>query len=567
MMLAASISSINKNSSGVTPTLIRNLTGTWYKFQRHNTMFQVNNTTTGQGTFSWKVLNLTTPGIVATSSFRNPQFTLPQGHYVLYGEVTGLNPNPVARVFFDKRITVLPQRFDIGDADMTLDLDDGNNIFDASGWGDNIKVYINKLDATVGRIRINNYTGAGAHILFDERTEVNSFTGSHGIFLVNCQNMIFDAVGTTDEYYGYMNGVGDNTSHGICLNLTDGDSNVATRVADIRCRNIEMYGFEINVTQSGASGLRVIGDETSVYNRTDTTPLEGMKFGHFLITSAGHEAFYPGYTDDTDRGFGGAPQFEGMEAWDWHVVTCGRDAIQPCNQINGRFHNWIIDECASLGEPSHNSYISHNAGNQNCKIFNIIGRGGVHGPSIALGVTGTLPMIWNCIFELETLASQTSWTFIQTDAGATTDMGLMNITNICNTGDEIVYRFDESGANTRVIDRFTLINILSLKGTSANFFTADGSPSETNWDRTSGNLSYIPADWTDADLDADGFPATVASPAIDGGVSMTTRYDYAEFLGEYDALQFEFDIDGYCKTDSDFNSGAGAGIPLKLAAL
>lgn len=555
-MISAAASTTNRNTGSQPDTLIRSLDGTWYKFQRHNVPFAITNTSVGNGTWDWKILNLSDNSIYTTSAQKHPEFTLPEGHYLVYLATQGLNPDPVARVFWHKRITVLPVMFEEGDADRVLDLDNGNNIFDASTWGDGERIYV-KAATTVGRLRINNFTSATkAHLLFDSPMTFNSFIGSHGIYLVNCQNVLIDAVGLTDEYYITLDGMGESTSHGIGLNL----------VSDIRCRNIEIYGVDIQVDEVGASGVRVLGDESATYNRVDTTPLEGLKFSHIKGRS-GAEFFYLMFTDDTDTGDGGPPKADAPDVWDIDVETCVRNPFQWANCINGRAHDIRVAAAATSGEPSHNSYVSWNAGNVNCKLFNFTGRGGMHGISMAFGETGTLPMIWNAIFEVETLPSQSAWTFIQTDAGATTDAGIMNITNLCNTGDEIVYRFDESGANTRVIDRFTLINILSLKGTSAAFFTADGSPSQTNWDRTSGNLSYIPADWTDADLDADGFPASVASPAIDGGVSMTSRYDYADFLGEFDALQLEFDLAGYCKTDGEFNSGAGAGIPLKLASL
>lgn len=560
-MIASAAATTIRNNSGSAPTIVRNLQASFYKFQRHNVQFQVTNTTTGQGTFSWKVLNLTTPGIVATSSFRNPQFTLPEGHYLLYGEVTGLNPNPVARVFWDKRITVLPVLFEEGDADRVLSLDDGNNIFDASSWADGENIFLKKIDATVGRIRIDNYTSATrAHLLIDpaSQMEVNAFSGSHGLYLVNCQNLLIDAVGSTDEHGLYLNGEGQNTSHGLNLNT----------ISDIRCEFIEIYGVRINVTQSGASAVRVLGDESATYNRT-LAPCDGLKFAHFYIDSAGHEALYPGFTNDTDTGDGGPRQFINLEAWDWEIVTCGRDAIQPCNQINARIHNFIIHECATLGEPSHNSYIVHNSGCQNVKIFNIIGRAGVHGISMQFGETGSNPFLWNIVLEVETLASQSAWDFIQVGSAPDTDITMMNITIVALSGDEIVHRFDsDSGQGPQDITDFTLINSTTIKGTSGAFFQKDGTNSEVGWDRTSGNLTYTPATAATALLDAvTHLPSDILSPSITDGVAWTTRRTAAEMLSEYDALSFQFDIDGYIITDSEYPSGAGAGIELKLAAL
>jgi len=118
--------------------------------------------------------------------------------------------------------------------------------------------------ATAGRLRINNGTFTDrVHLLFDpnNRIEFNSFVGSHAIYLVNCQNLLLDGCGNPNEDYNiYCNGVGDNTSHGVNYNLT----------TDIRCQFIELCGVEINVPQSGASGIRVLGDESATYNRTNT---------------------------------------------------------------------------------------------------------------------------------------------------------------------------------------------------------------------------------------------------------------------------------------------------------
>lgn len=557
-MIAAAASNGVRNSGSQPDTLIRNLEATFYKFQRHNVPFTITNNTSGYGTFSWYVLNLTTLAVQTTSSLRNPSFTLPEGHYLIYGEVQGLNPNTVARIFWHNRIRVLPVMFTSGEADIVLDLDNGNNIIDASGWGDDIKVYCNKLDATVGRIRINDYTGTRAHILVDEPMEINAFAGSSGLYFVNCQNIIFDAVGTTDEYYVTLDGIGVNTSHGVVFNTT----------ADIRCEFIELYGLDIQVDQTGASGVRVLADVSATYNRT-LAPLDGIKIAH-CKGKAGHEFIYFNVSTESGAGDVNKPRKNiNTDVWDILVETCKRDPLQFGNQINLRCHDVTILGAATLGEPSHDSYIVINPGCENPIIFNIFGAGGLHGISVNLGETGTLPRIWNVILKLQTLPSQSSWNFLQTGEGTTTDLSILNATNLAETGDEIVYRLDASGDNTRDIDRFTLINIASLKGVSANFFTKDGTNAETNWDRTSGNLSYIPAAWADALIDSDGFITSVSSPLINGGVSWLTRMTQADMLCDFGDVVFNmYDISGYIVgLDGEYQTGADAGIPLKLAAL
>lgn len=551
--------SSGKQSGSATETLIRSLDAEFDKYQRHNVPFAINNTSNGTGNFTWKILNWTTKAEVQTKNEFEPIWTLPRGEYILHGTVQGLNPDPVARVFYHKRITVLPVKKTEGECDFTVNLDDGNNIIDASVWGDNITVFFKKIDATVGRIRINDYTGAGAHIIIDPSSEmeVDAFGGSSALYLVNCQNLLIDAVdgpGDGDDYNLFLNGNGVNTSHGIVINTT----------TDVRCEGIEIYGVKIDVTQSGASGVRILADESATYNRNDP-PLVKFRFGHFWVVHAGHEAFYANVSTDTDTGDGGPRQFEDLQAWDWIVDNSGRDPMQEGNCIDCVFHDWVINGSGQLEEPSHNSYIVDNPGNQNIKIFNIRAKGGLHGISMAFGTTGVNPMIWNVIMEVETLPSQSAWNFIQTDAGATTDAAIMNVTTIANSGDEIVYRFDESGGNTREIDDFTLINCTTIKGTSANLFTADGSPDQTNWDIASGNLTYTPATAATALLDAvTHLPSTSLSPSINGGVAWTTRRTAAETLSDFGTLEFQFDINGYIVTTGSYPSGAGSGMELIL---
>lgn len=559
----ASFVSQQRTSTTVSPTIIRSIDADFNEYQRLGAPFTIENNSLGSGTFVWQALNISDDdpanwSVEEQQTATSPTWDLPLGHYAFYVSTQGLNPDPVARYFINQTVTVLPALFTEGEADRVLSLDDGNNIFDASSWTDGEQIFLKKIDATVGRIRIDNYTSATqAHLLIDPSSEmeVNSFVGSHGLYLVNCQNLLIDAVGTTDAYGLYLNGVGDNTSHGINLNL----------VSDIRCENIEIYGVKINVPQSGASGIRMLGDESATYNRGDP-PLQHFRFAHIWIVNAGHEGGYWGYTDDTDGGNGGPRQFQYLRAWDWVVDETGRDPIQPCNQIDAMIWDWSITSAGTLEEPSHNSYISHNSGNQNVKIFNIRAKGGMHPISIALGTTGTNPMIWNCVFEGETLPSQSSWNFFQTDAGSTTDAAIMNVTFVANTGDEIVYRFDASGGNTRDIDDFTLINCTTIKGTSANFFTKDGTNPETSWDRTSGNLTYIPATSATALLDGTTrLPSSVSCPSINGGVAWTTRRTAAETLSDFGTLEFQFDVDGYVVgLDGEYPSGAGSGMELKL---
>lgn len=555
MMLGASVASVTRNSSGVTPTLVRNLEANFYKYQRHNVPFTVTNMTTGVGTFNWKILNLATPGITATSSATNPEFTLPKGYYLLFGEVQGLNPNPVQRVFFEKRITVLGTN---DTWDFELDLDDGNNIIDCSGWGDDIKVRANKLDATVGRIRFNNYTGTGVQFIVDEPMTINSFVGSHGLYFVNCNDsFVVDAVGDTDQFYITLDGIGQSTSHGINLNL----------ISDIRCRGVEVYGVDIQVDEVGASGIRELGDASASYNRAITTPLEGMKFAHIKGRS-GAEFMYFGFTNDTTSGGFAPPQFTGLDVWDIEVETCVRNPIQLCNQINARVHNIIVHEACTGLEPSHDNYISSNSGNQSCKMFNLFLYGGVRGIFHEFGETGQTPYFWNIVQEVTGTGGASAYNFLKVGDAANCPIYMWNITTYGVTDETYVNRFDAS-TGTQDVNKFILVNQVYKMGNAGVFWQKDGTNPETGWDRTSGNLGYTTATEATAKLGADYLPDDATSPAINGGADILSVSDltYSDFFGEYDDLTFVFDIDGYINTDGNLFSGAGAGIPLKLAEL
>jgi hypothetical protein len=556
----SAVTTVAKKRNGEIPiTHIRSLDAEFFKYQREDVPFTIHNTSVGNALFTWTILNLETKSVVEVSHRRSPSFTLNAGYFVLHGESQGLNPDEVPRLFYHKQITVLPPIFTEGEADRVLSLDDGNNIFDASTWTDGERIFLKKIDAAVGRIRIDNYeSSTRAHLLVDPSSEmeINEFDGSHAIYLVNCQNLLIDAVGTTDTYGLFLDGTGDNTSHAINLNL----------VSDIRCAGIEIYGVKIEVPQSGASAFRMLGDESATYNRT-LPPLENFKLGHFWVVEAGHEGLYSGFTDDTDGGFGGPRQFRYLWAWDWLVEDTGRDAIQPCNQIDFIIHDWIITGCATLGEGSHNSYISSNAGNQNGKIFNIRASGGIHGISHDFGFTGANPWYWNIVMEVSSAGS--NYNFIQVGNAPNTDFTIINTTVIVTSGDLIIWRFDSSsGQGTQDVDDFNLTNCTVIKGGTANFFTKDGTNPETNWDITSGNLQYTPGTAATALLDATThLPSSVASPSVAGGILWSSRRTYDDFLGDYGSMEFMYDIDGWIESDGDNWSGVGSGIPLKIEAL
>lgn len=545
-------------------TLIRSLDANFNMYQRVNTPFVVNNTSNGYGDFTWHVLDITDPdsaqwGIYETSTTRHPEFTLPRGEYLIYGEVQGLNPTKVARIFWHKKVTVLPVLKTELECDWVYSLTTGANTIDGSGWEDGDTVFFKKSGATVGRIRINN--APGAHVIIDPSSEmeVNAFAGSSGLTLVNCQNLIIDAVGTTDAYGLYINGVGDNTAHGIVINT----------VSDIRCEGIEIYGVKIEVPQTGASGLRMLGDESADYNAS-LPPLTRFRFGRIWIVESGHEGEYLGVSVEGGGSFGGPRKFDDVRCWDFIVDESSRDAQQFGGVLRGMFHNWTINASGTLGESSHNSYIVHNEGNQNCKVFNIRCKGGVTGISMQFGATGANPMMWNIVMEVPTGGTFSSWNFIQVGNAPNTDITIMNLTFVALSGDEIVFRFDSTlGQGTQDIDDFTLINILAIKGATQNFFTKDGTNSEGNWDRDSGNQIFTPATAANALLDpVTHLPASVLSPAINGGVTWTFRRTLAEMLGKFGSLEIQYDVDGYVVgLDGQYPTGAGSGMELKLAAL
>lgn len=544
-------------------TFIRSVDIAVNSIQRQGEPFTISSTVDGVGNYLWHVFNLSTITTAFTSTNRDPEFTLTdEGEYLIFLTVSGLNT--VKRVFWHKVITCLPTLFVEGDAGVfTITCGTGNTIVDCSAWPTNrLKVFVKRSGATIGKLRFENLNQPSrCHILIDpnNRMEARAFSGGHGLQFINCSKILFDGCGNPNQDYNfYCNANGLSTSHGVSI----GQSN------DIPCDEIHICGIETNTPTSGASGFRYLADETPNYNRV-TTQVNNNKLHRFKVTNSGHEGFYVGFNSDTNTGDGGPPQFYNFRIYDGWIVDSGRDGGQPCNCVSGLFiHSIRIDAAATLGEPSHASYISVNPGNSG-HIFNITGRSGVQALSQHFGETGGEMWIWNTLFVCNNI-SGSSQTFVQVGSAPNTNLHYWNWNEWGLQNTKIGYRVDSTlGQGPQDIVVFHLINQITRKGTSANFLTVDGTQSQALWVTNQGNLTYTSANEASADLDADYIPADASCPAITGGVNISAYIPYTDFFGSYDsgAIELTYDIDGYCVTDGQYFSGPYSGIPQKLAVL
>jgi hypothetical protein len=552
-------SSIGRGTS--IPTYIRTIDIDVDTIQRQGEPFVVNSTVVGTGNYLWRVFDLSTNNSIASSTDPTPIFTIStEGEYLIYLTVTGLNQ--VKRVFWKNKITVLPVTFTEGEADRVLTCGTGNNLFDGSTWGNGEKIFVKRSGATIGKLRFSNLNpSVRSHILIDpaNRMEARSFSGGHGLQFINCSNLLFDGCGNpAQDYNFYCNANGLSTSHAVSIGESNG----------VPCTNMHLCGIETNTPTSGASGFRYLADETPTYNR-NTTEIHNFKLHNWKVTNSGHEGVYVGFNSDTDTGDGGPPQFYNTRIYHGWIVDSGRDGLQPCNCVeNLLIHDIRIDSAATLGEPSHASYVSVNPGNSG-HIFNIKGLGGVQAISQQFGDTGGEMWIWNCVFECNNV-SGSSQTFIQVGDAPNTNLHYWNWTEWGLQDTKIGYRLDSTlTQGTQDIVVFHLINQVTKKGTSSNFLTVDGTNSQTQWVTNQGNLTYVIATQATADLDPDYQPLTSSSPVINGGVDISTYIPYSDFFGSFDSGTHEltYDIDGYVVTGGDYFSGAYSGIELKLADL
>lgn len=563
MIFFPGVAASSRGRGVTTLTNIRSVDISVNSIQRQNEPFTIGSTVSGVGSYFWRIFSLDTATTVATSTQTDPEFTLAnEGEYLVFLTVTGLNE--VKRLFWNKKITVLPPTFAEGDSGVyTITCGTGNTIVDCSAWPTNrLKVFVKRSGATIGKLRFENLNQpTRCHILIDpsQRMEARSFSGGHGLQFINSSKILFDGCGNPNEDYNfYINANGLSTSHGVSIGESNG----------IPCDEIHLCGIETNTPTSGASGFRYLADETPSYNR-NTIQVNNNKLHRWKVTNSGHEGFYAGFNSDTDTGNGGPPQFYNFRVYDGWIVDSGRDGLQPCNCVQGLFmHDIRIDAASTLGEGSHASRISVNPGNSG-HIFNITGGTGMLGVSQQFGYTGGEMWIWNVLFECNNISGSTQ-TFIQVGNAPTTNLHYWNWNEWGLQNTKIGYRLDSTVAQgTQDIDVFHLINQITRKGTSANFLTVDGTNSQANWVTNQGNLTYTSVNEALADLNASYIPASALCPAITGGVNITEYIPYTDFFGSYDAgaIQLVYDLDGYCVTDGEYFSGPYSGIPQKLAVL
>lgn len=494
-------------------------------------------------------INSVTGAIAATKSTASGTFTLSEGKYHVLITVTGTN---TLMRFLPYSVTVLPALFTEGEADRVLTLGTGNNIYDASSWSDGENIFVKRSGATVGKLTITDLDNSGgnrSHILIDpsNKMTINSFSGGHGILFDNCHGVLFDACGNSSEEYNvYVYDNGLSTAHAVAFGFT----------GQPPCDEIELCGVETETATYGASGFRWLADETATYNRPSTT-LTGQIIHNCKVIEAGHEGVYFNYTNDNNGGNGGPPQSDGTLLYSFHVVDSGRDAIQPCNCQNMTICNILIEASATLGEPSHQDYLSINDGCSG-RVFNVKGKGGQKAVSHQLGSTGGELWLWNISLECNGVSGSTNW-YTQLENGSNVNMHYWNITLL---GDPLIaFRIDSTG--TRDVDYLDIFNVVVRKGSGSNFLTVDGANSTTNWDVSSGNLSYSAATINDALIDSQDYYNIWAatSPAKDGGADPELRIPYADRFGSFDSgsIEISFDIDGYV-TSADEHSGAFAGL-------
>jgi hypothetical protein len=536
---------------------VRGLDITVKTTQRENQSFQVLSNCTGDGAHTYRVYNFKTGALVATSTAKNPTFSLGLGKYVIYLQVVGINT--LARLFFNKCIKVEKAVFTEAQADRVLTLGSGNNIYDCSTWGAGEKVFVKKSSTYAGKLELQNWNSAASesHVLFDPSTkiEIRGFT-NHGLNLVGTTNNIFfDACAHATEQYGlYINDNGGGTSHAI--------------QAETPTSKLRFAGFEMRTLTYGASGLRLLGNESVTYNRANFTKYN-FEMRNCRIW-AGHEAFYIGYTDDSNGGNGGPPQFDGVEIYNCIVEESGRDAIQPCNiKANGVIHDIVINACATLGESVHASYVSINPGNNGIKIFNIFGRNGRGTVSQQFGVTGGVPYVWNCSFAHKN-PSGSSQCFVQVGSAPDCDLNYWNWTIWTDQNDKDCFVIDSTDA-TQGPQNITIARIFNMtvrKGLGQSTIRVDGTQSQVGW-VTTGNYAYDSSTEHSAFIDTfdDVFRQwDFASISRNGGVAVNPHIPYAQRFGSYNggADLYDYDIEGYVTSG---HSGAYSGILNTFAPL
>lgn len=270
-------------------------------------------------------------------------------------------------------ILILNRKFTEAEADVVVDLANAaggyyNDFAEADNSG--LKIYVKNSGSVPYFSPINLWGSSGGATKFANYVRIQKEIGNTDCVMTS--NGGQPGLAFSGNRYILVDGHNDNGTQGWEIKMG------ATGQFDVRCNpadpftNIVYTGLHTNRTAyADVAAFSLISPYSQTWNALTFENL-GMAVHHCWIQNAGAEGIYTNFTDD--RIFTGAPDYRPVKskgyiiAWNT-IENSGNDGIQPCNSLNHRIHDNVIDTPGSQTNQYHETGISYNAGNSG-KVYN-----------------------------------------------------------------------------------------------------------------------------------------------------------------------------------------------------
>jgi hypothetical protein len=310
---------------------------------------------------SWQVRDMETDVLYGLAEGNSVSIPITRsGLYKLVYSATTSTDAVFNQTFDD--ILVLPPRFTEAEATDVIDTDDGNHYTNyASAANPGRKILIKGSGAVAGYVALLNLWGDNSNG-FESYARIqiepgltnviqNGVSGSNGLDLEGARYVIFD-------------GNKDDGTPGYEIRQPAGGA-FDVRLGNSVFTHVVLTGIYTNRQgYTDVAAFSLIPPSSQTWNAL-TWRVDGMIVTNNHIKNSGAEGAYWGFTDD--RIFVGAPDYQPVKFLDFvfaynYIESAGNDGIQPCNSVEHRIHDNVVNGAGVEQNQFHETGMSHNPG-------------------------------------------------------------------------------------------------------------------------------------------------------------------------------------------------------------
>jgi hypothetical protein len=359
--------------------------------QRDKIPFTIVNSTIGEATWEWKIVDSEDGEVIATSQEAQPTFSLPRGCYDVL--VTAHGSNQLTR-HFRRYFSVLPKVFPSRKADEVIDLSTYTGPTIIKNYGNKKRpgyriIIKGKFD---GRIKITGLRGTKknpVHIINEGLVEITAANDNAPYAIQwsdDNQYILFDGKADPQVEYGFV--IRGHAKKSGQIFFIGGKFN----------KGFEMCGVNLIGNQGVTYGAAAIQLQTAYSEEcnADNWNFEYMRVHNCKIEKSSSEGMYIGYFTDEERDTGYKPFRCGQVlVYRDSIINSGWDAVQIASADEFEMHDNYIDGASLSGKRSHSSFLSWNSGNAKGWCYRNTMKNSAHAASIFFGKSGKEAYIYS----------------------------------------------------------------------------------------------------------------------------------------------------------------------------